>query len=59
MLTHTYYQWRSEGGGQGGQLPMGAARRGAPKSCQRIKKKLHWEIFKNLKEYNENVVITF
>ena len=28
-------QWRSEGG----QLPPGAARRGAPKSCQRIFKK--------------------
>ena len=27
------------GGGRGGQLPPGAARRGAPKSCQRIFKK--------------------
>ena len=34
------HQWRSEGG-QGGHLPPGAARRGAPKSCKRIFKNLY------------------
>ena len=32
-------------GAGGGHLPPGAARRGAPKSCQRILKKLYKEIF--------------
>ena len=41
-----WHQWRSEGG----QLPPGAARRGAPKSCQRILKNLYIEKFlKNMK----------
>ena len=39
------YQWRSEGGQGGGQLPPGAARRGAPKSCQRIFNNLYMEKF--------------
>ena len=38
-------QWRSEGGRGGGHLPPGAARRGAPKSCQRIFKNLYKEKF--------------
>ena len=52
-------QWRSEGG-QGGHLPPGAARRGAPKSCQRFFLKfIYGEILLILKEKNENVVIFF
>ena len=40
ILTYQAYhkQWRSEGGAGGGHLPPGAARRGAPKSCQGFKK---------------------
>ena len=33
------------GGAEGEQLPPGAARRGAPKSCQRIFKNLYIEKF--------------
>ena len=33
-VKRSHWQWRSEGAG--GQLPPGASRRGAPKSCQRI-----------------------
>ena len=36
LMFGTGHQWRSEGGGQGGHLPPGAARRGAPKTGQRI-----------------------
>ena len=35
----------ARGRGGGGQLPPGAARRGAPKSCQRILKNLYKEKF--------------
>ena len=40
-----YVQWRSEGGQGWGHLPPGAARRGSPKSRQRLKKKLYKEKF--------------
>ena len=35
----------ARGGGQGGHLPPGAARRGAPKSCQDFFKNLYKEKF--------------
>ena len=39
------HQWRREGGRGGGQLPPGAARRGAPKSCQEFLKNLYRDNF--------------
>ena len=46
-------------GAGGGHLPPGAARRGAPKSCQRLKKNYIRRNFINSERTNENVVIFF
>ena len=58
MFIDTYNQWRSEGGRGGGQLPRAQPGGGRQNPAKEFKN-LYWEILKNLKEYNENVVITF
>ena len=45
LINEPFNQWRSEGGQGGGHLPPGAARRGAPKSCQGFFKNLYKENF--------------